>query len=57
MRIRLLRRLAILGLGALSVWLIVFVVFRIADNRLPWILALSATYGIGAYVILPGSSA
>ena len=51
--IRLLRRLAILGLGALSVWLIVFVVFRIADNRLPWILALSATYGIGAYVILP----
>ena len=51
--IRLLRRLAILGLGALSVWLIVFVVFRIADNRLPWILAVSATYGIGAYVILP----
>ena len=51
--IRLLQRLAILGLGVLSVWLIVFVVFRIADNRLPWILALSATYGIGAYVILP----
>lgn len=51
--IRLLQRLAILGLGALSVWLIVFVVFRVADNRLPWILALSATYGIGAYVILP----
>ncbi len=53
MLIRLLRRLAILGLGVLSVWLIVFVVFRIADNRLPWILAVSATYGIGAYVILP----
>ena len=53
MLIRLLQRLAILGLGALSVWLIVFVVFRIADNSLPWILALSATYGIGAYVILP----
>ena len=51
--IRLLQRLAILGLGALSVWFIVFVVFRVADNRLPWILALSATYGIGAYVILP----
>ena len=51
--IRLLQRLAILGLGVLSVWLIVFVVFRIADNRLPWILALSATYGIGAYLILP----
>ena len=50
---RLLQRLAILGLGALSVWLIVFVVFRVADNRLPWILAVSATYGIGAYVILP----
>lgn len=51
--ILLFRRLAVLGLGVLSVWLIVFVVFRIADNRLPWILALSATYGIGAYVILP----
>ena len=53
MLIRPLQRLAILGLGALSVWLIVFVVFRIADNRLPWVLALSATYGVGAYVILP----
>ena len=50
---RLVQRLAILGLGVLSVWLIVFVVFEFADNRLPWILALSATYGIGAYVILP----
>jgi hypothetical protein len=40
-------------LGAVSVWLIVFVVFRIADRRLPWILALSATYGLAAYVILP----
>ncbi len=53
MLIRLLRRLVILGLGALSVWLIVFVVFRIRGQRLPWILAVSATYGIGAYVILP----
>lgn len=50
---RLAQRLAILGLGALSVWLIVFVVFDFADNRLPWVLALSATYGIGAYLILP----
>ena len=53
MTIRLLRRLAILGLGALSVWLIVDVIFRFADHRLPWILALSVTYGIGAYIILP----
>ena len=51
--IRLLQRLAILGLGALSIWLIVFVVFRISDHRLPWILALAVTYGVGAYVILP----
>ena len=49
----LLRRLAVVGLGVLSVWLIVVVVFQIADNRLPWVLAASATYGIGAYVILP----
>lgn len=49
---RLLRRLLILGLGILCVWLIVFV-FRFTDHRLPTILALALTYGIGAYVILP----
>ncbi len=53
MLIRLLQRLAIFGLGVLSVWLIAFVVFDFADKRLPWALALAATYGIGAYVILP----
>jgi hypothetical protein len=50
---RFFQRMLILGLGAVSIWLIVFVVFRIADRRLPWILALSLTYGIAAYVILP----
>jgi hypothetical protein len=50
---RLLQRLLILGLGIFSVWLIVFVVFEFADRRLPWMLALGVTYGIGAYVILP----
>jgi hypothetical protein len=50
---RLLRRLLILGLGILSVWLIVFVVFDFADQRLPWALALGLTYGLAAYVILP----
>ena len=50
---RLLQRLVILGLGIFSVWLIVFVVFETADRRLPWILAVSLTYAIGAYVILP----
>jgi hypothetical protein len=49
----LLQRLLILGLGILSVWLIVFVVFEFADQRLPWILAVGVTYGIAAYVILP----
>jgi hypothetical protein len=33
--------------------LIVFVVFDFADQRLPWFMALSVAYGIGAYVILP----
>jgi LssY C-terminus len=33
--------------------MIAFVVFRLADHRLPWFLALSATYGVAAYVILP----
>jgi LssY C-terminus len=50
---RLLQRLLIFGLGVFSVWLIVFVVFEFADQRLPWILALGVTYGIGAYIILP----
>jgi LssY C-terminus len=51
--IRILQRLAIFAIGAFSVWLIVFVVFDFADQRLPWVLALGATYAIAAYVILP----
>ena len=50
---RLLQRLLIVGLGVVTVWLIVFVVFRFADHRLPWVLALGVTYGLAAYVILP----
>ena len=50
---RLFQRLLILGLGVVSVWLIVFVVFDFADQRLPWLLALSLTYVVAAYVILP----
>ena len=50
--IRAFQRLLILGLGVLSVWLIVDV-FHFVDRRLPWILALGLTYGIAAYVILP----
>lgn len=51
--IRLAQRLLVLALGVFSVWLIVFVVFDTADQRLPWILAVALTYGIAAYVILP----
>ena len=50
---RFFQRLLIFGLGIFSVWLIVFVVFEFADQRLPWILALAATYGVAAYIILP----
>src|SRR6476619_1859202 len=50
---RFVRRLIICGLGILGVWLIVFVVFETADRRLPWILAVSITYGIAAYIVLP----
>jgi hypothetical protein len=49
---RWLRRLLILGLGILSVWLMIFV-FRFTDSRLPSVLALALTYGIAAYIILP----
>ena len=50
---RFLQRLAIFGLGLFSVWFIVFVVFEFADRWLPWFLALAATYGIAAYIVLP----
>jgi len=49
---RLLRRTAVLGLGILTIWLIVFV-FRFTDHRLPTVLALAVTYGIAAYIVLP----
>ena len=51
--IRFFQRLAVFGLGIFAVWFNVFVVFRITDQRLPWIVALALTYGIAAYVILP----
>ena len=51
--IRTVQRIAIFTIGAVSVWLIVFVVFDFADKELPVFFALSATYAIGAYVILP----
>ncbi|ODA66132.1 hypothetical protein A7A08_02985 [Methyloligella halotolerans] len=47
-----LQRIAIFGLGALTVWMIVYV-FNWADSDLPTVLALAITYGLGAYVILP----
>jgi hypothetical protein len=50
---RWLRRLLVLALGAFSVWLIVFIVFRTADNRLPWIVAAALTYVVAAYGVLP----
>jgi LssY-like putative type I secretion system component LssY len=50
--IRQLQRLLILGLGVLSVWLIVDV-FEFVDRRVPWILAVALTYGVAAYMILP----
>ena len=50
---RLLQRLVIFGLGVFSVWFIVFIVFEFADRRLPWLLAVAATYGFAAYVFLP----
>ena len=50
--IRTLQRGAIFGLGVLSVWLIVDV-FKWVDGELPSILAIAATYGLAAYVILP----
>jgi hypothetical protein len=49
------QRLLVAGLGVLAIWLIVFVVFKFADHRVPWVVALGVTYGVAAYVILPGA--
>jgi hypothetical protein len=43
----------VFGLGVLTVWLAAFVVFDVADKRLPFILAAAVTYGVAAYVIFP----
>ena len=50
---RMVQRAIVVALGVCSVWLIVFVVFDTADNRLPWILAVGISYGFAAYVVLP----
>jgi LssY C-terminus len=50
---RMVQRAVVVALGVFSVWLIVFVVFDTADNRLPWIVSVALTYAIAAYVILP----
>jgi hypothetical protein len=50
---RLLQRLMVAGVGAIAIWLIVFVIFDFADRRLPWAIALAVTYGLSAYVVLP----
>lgn len=50
---RALQRLLILGLGAFSIWLIVFVIFKDTDRKLPLVLAVAVTYGLSAYVVLP----
>ncbi len=47
-----LRRVGVVLLGVLAVWLIAFV-FRFTDQRLPTILALALAYALAAYVILP----
>jgi hypothetical protein len=47
------QRAAILALGIITVWLIAFVIFRFADRRLPLVIALSVTYVIAAYAVLP----
>ncbi|HXT05561.1 MAG TPA: LssY C-terminal domain-containing protein [Roseiarcus sp.] len=48
-----LRRFVVFAIGAVCVWLIAFVIFDAADNRLPRVLAAAVTYGLGAYVVLP----
>jgi hypothetical protein len=50
---RLLQRLLVVLLGVATVWLILVVFYDVADRRLPLVLALAATYGVAAYLVLP----
>ena len=50
---RLWRHILVFLIGVFTVWLIVYVIFKVTDNTLPWILAVAVTYGIAAYIILP----
>ena len=47
-----LRRLGVVLLGVVAVWLIAFV-FRVTDQRLPTLLALALAYAVAAYAVLP----
>jgi hypothetical protein len=49
----LIRRLLVFAIGAVTIWLIVFVFFDFADQWFPAVLALSMTYALAAYVIIP----
>jgi hypothetical protein len=50
--VRWLRRVAVLALGIVGIWLIAFV-FHVTNHRLPTVLALGAAYAVAAYVVLP----
>jgi hypothetical protein len=50
---RLFQRVLVFSIGVFAVWLIAFVIFDVADQRLPLLLSVAATYGLGAYVVLP----
>jgi hypothetical protein len=50
---RLAQRLLVVLLGVVTVWLILVVFYDVADRKLPLVLALAATYGVAAYLVLP----
>jgi hypothetical protein len=53
MLVRFLRRVLVVVIGAVTVWLLVFVIFKFTDHRLHWMAAVAVTYGVAAYLILP----
>lgn len=51
--VRLAKRLFVLGLGAVIVYLAVWRFFPFFDNRVPWAIALFSTYVFTAYLFIP----
>lgn len=53
---RTLARVAVLAIGVLLAYLIPFQIFPLLDNKMPFVIAIFATYILSAYALLPAAT-